>query len=47
MSKKVLDKIKTWLQDNIDNCDNETLIEDNRNLLNYIKKWENENDKTK
>tara|TARA_R100000479_G_scaffold110980_1_gene55793 strand:+ start:811 stop:996 length:186 start_codon:yes stop_codon:yes gene_type:complete len=39
--KEILQKIKTWLQDNVDNEVQKDLIQDNKNLLKFIKMWEN------
>jgi hypothetical protein len=39
--KEILQKIKTWLQDNVDNEVKKDLIQDNKNLLKFIKMWEN------
>ena len=37
MSKKVLDKVKEWLQDNVNN---EISTRDSQALLDYIEEWE-------
>jgi len=39
--KEILQKIKTWLQDNIDNEIEKDLLQDNKELLKFIKMWEN------
>ena len=39
--KEILQKIKTWLQDNIDNEIEKDLLQDNKDLLKFIKMWEN------
>ena len=41
MSEKVLDKVKEWLQDNVNN---EISTRDSQALLDYIEEWENENE---
>ena len=42
-NEEVIKKIKEWLNANVDNTDLEwNLRVDSRNLLEYIKKWENE-----
>ena len=42
-NEEVLERIKSWLSANVDNRDLEwNLRVDSRNLLEYIKKWENE-----
>jgi len=39
--KEIIKKIKTWLQDNIENEIEKNLIQDNKDLLKFIKMWEN------
>ena len=41
-NEEVLERIKSWLSANVDNKDLEwNLRVDSRNLLEYIKNWEN------
>ena len=45
-SKQVLDKIKSWLQYNVEQGLHEKdIVQDNKDLLIFIDKWENYNAK--
>ena len=48
MSKKIIQQIKDWLKDNVDDPDEtpEGLSEDSVNLLNKIEEWEEEEETT-
>ena len=48
MSKKIIQQIKDWLKNNVDDPDEtpEGLSEDSVNLLNKIEEWEEEEETT-
>ncbi len=39
--KEIIKKIKWWLQNNIEKKQGKNLIQDSKNLLKFIKMWEN------
>ena len=39
--KEIIKKIKWWLQHNIEKKQGKNLIQDSKNLLKFIKMWEN------
>tara|TARA_R100001082_G_scaffold89005_1_gene55463 strand:- start:570 stop:728 length:159 start_codon:yes stop_codon:yes gene_type:complete len=45
MSEKVLNKVKEWLQNNVNGGASFPLCRDSQALLDYIEEWENEDEK--